>query len=126
MVDWMLEVLHVLNQSDFVFLRSVSLLDQYFKRTKKVIDVTDLHLNGMVCMFIASKYEEIEPIKIRELIDEVGHFIFSKEDIQNKELDILKTLQFQVGNPIEKELVDMTLMKLTGQILITQQFLSIV
>ena len=94
MVDWMLEVLHVLNQSDFVFLRSVSLLDQYFKRTKKVIDVTDLHLNGMVCMFIASKYEEIEPIKIRELIDDVGHFLFSKEHIQNKELDILSTLQF--------------------------------
>jgi hypothetical protein len=75
-------------------------MDQYFKRTKTTLYVEDLYLTGITCMLIASKFEEIRPIAMRELIEDVSHFNFTKIEIHQKEIEILVSLQFNVNIPI--------------------------
>ena len=88
----MLEVLHALKQSDQVFYVSVSILDLYFKKSGEKLKVSDLHLTGIACMFLASKVEEVLPIQMSEMIEDVGHFNFTKEEIQKQEIKVLSTL----------------------------------
>jgi hypothetical protein len=52
----------------------------------------------MGVIFLASKYEDVLPISMRHLIDDVGHFKFTKNQIINLEKDILATLAFKIVN----------------------------
>jgi len=59
MVDWMIEVLTNFKCEDQTFFLAISLLDRYLKGSPKPQEIADLHLMGVTCMFIASKYEDI-------------------------------------------------------------------
>ena len=56
MVDWMIEVLSSYKMSEDTFFRSVKILDSFFKKTKKIQEIKDLHLIGIAAMFSACKY----------------------------------------------------------------------
>jgi hypothetical protein len=43
-------------------------------------------------VFIASKLEEMKPIKIQKLKEEAGHNKFKYKSIREKEVDLIKTL----------------------------------
>lgn len=92
MVDWMVEVLTTFKNSDQAFFLSINLLDRYFKETDKVLGGSDLHVSGIVCMFIASKYEDVIPLLMRTVINKVGHNKFEIPLIEDKELDILRAI----------------------------------
>ena len=64
-----------------MFYLSVSIMDLYFKRSDEKLKVSDLHLTGIACMFLASKFEEVRPIFMSEMIDNVGHFSFTRDQI---------------------------------------------
>lgn len=36
-------------------------------------EVTDLHIIGVTCMFIASKYEDYYPIKMKIVFEKIAH-----------------------------------------------------
>ncbi len=49
------------------------------KNQQKVVLTSDcLYLLGMAIVFIASKYEDVMPIAMKHLIDDVGHFKFTR------------------------------------------------
>ena len=81
MLDWMVEVLAVFRCSDQVFFQAVNILDRYFKQCQEVIPVKDLHLSGVVAMFLASKYEDIVPLTLKTVQEKIGHAKFSDDDI---------------------------------------------
>jgi len=56
MVDWMIEVLSSYKMGEECFFRSVKYMDEYFKKSTKNLEVSDLHLIGVASMFMASKY----------------------------------------------------------------------
>ena len=90
------------------------------------MDVKDLYLTGVASMLIASKFEEIRPLSMRELIEDVSHFNFSKVEINEKEIEILVSLQFSVNIPLAKSFLDQTLLVMDGQIQMTSQFIRII
>lgn len=45
-------------------------------------------------MFIASKYEEIYPIRLDILQERIAHGKIAKEEIKNKEVEILDSLNY--------------------------------
>jgi hypothetical protein len=92
MVDWMVEVLTTFKNSDQTFFLAINLLDRYFKNTERVLTGSDLHLSGIVCMFIASKYEDVIPLLMRTIINKIGHNKFEVPTIELKELDILNAI----------------------------------
>ncbi len=86
-----------------------------------------LYLIGMTIVFLSSKYEDVLPISMRHIIDDVGHFKFTRSQIITLEKDILSTIGFKLvnvnchfheaslkfnqllisaGKPLAKELID--------------------
>ena len=51
----------------------MSILDRYFKGKTETREVGDLHIIGVASMFIASKYEDIYPLKMRMVHEKIAH-----------------------------------------------------
>ena len=73
MIDWMIEVLTNFKCDDQTFFLSVSLLDRYFKLKPDIREISDLHVIGVTSMFIASKYEDIYPLKMKMVFEKIAH-----------------------------------------------------
>jgi len=37
------------------------------------MEVSDLHITGVTCMFIASKFEDIYPLKMKTIHEKIAH-----------------------------------------------------
>lgn len=95
MIDWMIEVLCSYKCTDMTFFVAVNYMDMYFQRTNIKHELNDLHLIGVSSMYVATKYEEISPLRISVMHSKISHGKFSKEEIRNKETDILQALNFE-------------------------------
>ena len=56
-------------------------MDLFFLKCKEKIPIDKLHLIGSLCIFIASKNEEISFIKINQLLKNITYDKFSKKEI---------------------------------------------
>lgn len=99
MIDWMIEVLTNFKCDDQTFFLSVSLLDRYFKLKQEVREISDLHIIGVTCMFIASKYEDIYPLKMKMVYEKIAHKKLAIDKIKSLEMDILKTIKYRIPAP---------------------------
>lgn len=76
MVDWIIEVFanYYETTSDETFFKTILLMDAYIKYTQdKVVEDQDIHLVGIACMFIASKYEDIYHIPLVDFVERIAH-----------------------------------------------------
>ena len=96
MIDWMLEVLSAYNSEIFTFNLSVQIMDMYIAKCKSCLSNNEVHLIGIVAMFIASKMEDIYPIRMSHVRTKISHGKFSERDIRKKEKAVLETLGFEV------------------------------
>ena len=99
MVDWMIEIFTIIQTNDITFFNAVNIMDTYFYKSKESYKPTDLHLIGICSIFIASKFCDINPIRLKFLIEKIGHDKFSKEEIINMEEKILNILQYDILKP---------------------------
>ena len=99
MIDWMIEVLTNFKCDDQTFFLSVSLLDRYFKYKQECKEVADLHIIGVTAMFIASKYEDIYPLKMKMVYEKIAHKKLPIERIKSLETDIMKALNYRIHTP---------------------------
>lgn len=99
MMDWMIEVLKIYQQKEATIFKSFFILDCFLARHQGPIKSSELHLIGTCCMFIASKQEEVAPIRLNVLYEEVCKAKFSKEEIIETELRILRVINFQTHQP---------------------------
>lgn len=91
----MIEVLCSYKCSDMTFFVAVNYMDLYFQRTATKHELNDLHLIGVASMYVATKYEEICPLRISVMQSKISHGKFTKEEIKTKETDILQALNFE-------------------------------
>jgi hypothetical protein len=96
MIDWMIEVLSSYYCDENTFFLSINIMDRYFKYTTEILKPDDLHLIGIACMFIASKFYDIFPIKLKMMAEKVSHGKFSAEQIKSAEEKIVKCLNYMV------------------------------
>lgn len=79
MVDWMCEVLNIAFKNtccDQTLFLAVNLMDRYIQALEErgqVFKSSDLHLTGVTCMFIASKYEDVHPLLMKTVYLKIGH-----------------------------------------------------
>ncbi len=106
MIDWMVEVLHAYKMSDQTFFLAVNILDRFFKKARKSLPQSELHLTGMVSMFISSKYEDLSPLLMKTIINKIGHGKFSLKNILERELEMLRTIEFRIGSPTMLEFIE--------------------
>lgn len=77
-------------------------MDRYFAALAKQgasLKLQELHVTGITCMFMASKYEDIYPLLLRTVYQKIAHKKISTQEIRDRELMILKALGFKLGAP---------------------------
>ena len=102
MVDWMIEVLSNYHCDESTYFESVNLMDRYFKECSnknKVLEPSELHLIGVTSMFIASKYQDIYPLRLKIVQDKIAHNKLTCKEIKDKEDEIARYLNYNIGLP---------------------------
>jgi hypothetical protein len=96
MVDWMVEVLTSYKCSNRTFFKTVDIMDRYFQSENKCVPISKLHLVGVTSIYIATKIEEVYPIKLKTVEEKIAHKKISEREILDKENDILRAMSFNV------------------------------
>lgn len=99
MLDWMIEVLKIYQQSDETLFRAIALMDGYLAATPACVRPGDLHILGSTCMFLASKQEEVRPIKLSALVADICKDKLPADAILAKELEVMGALGFRSQRP---------------------------
>lgn len=99
MIDWMIEVLTNFRCDDQTFFLAVSLQDRFFKNCEEAKEVSDLHVVGVTSMFIASKFEDIYPLKMKTVFEKIAHKKLEIQKIKDLELDIMKSINYKIHAP---------------------------
>lgn len=97
MVNWMLEIFYTFRSNEETFLAAVEIMDKfiyYFK--KKTLTDENIHLIGMVSIYIASKVYDLIPIQLDNIIHQIGHEQFTQKQILLMERRIIKNINFDV------------------------------
>ncbi|XP_037088409.1 G1/S-specific cyclin-E-like [Pollicipes pollicipes] len=95
LIDWLIEVCEVHRLHRETFHLAVDFLDRYLSRTRD-LPKSQLQLGGITCLMIASKLEEIYPPKVADFAY-VTDGACTSEDIQDKELVIMKILNWSLS-----------------------------
>jgi len=103
LIDWLVEVhMKYKLKAETLFL-AISILDRFLAR--KTVAKKKLQLIGVVSTLIASKYEEIYPPKISDLVY-ICDRAYSKDEILEMEIVVLNVLEFQLRVPTAMQFLD--------------------
>lgn len=97
LIDWIVEVQQQLEFNHEVLYLSVKLLDLYLNN--KRVDKEKLQVLGGAAMFIACKYEERIPPALDDFIF-VSDNAYDRSELTEMEIDILHTVQYDIGAPL--------------------------
>ncbi|CAD8127951.1 unnamed protein product [Paramecium sonneborni] len=109
MIDWIVEVVSSYKCKDQTFYLSVRLMDLYLSKTTQKHVSSDLHLVGVTSMFMACKYEEIYPVKLSIVHEKIAHKKLTKEEIKDKEANILQVIDFNLNGATILDILAMVL-----------------
>jgi hypothetical protein len=98
MVDWMIEVLTNFKCRDLTLYLAVKIMDRFLK-ISPTKQVSDLHIVGVTSMFMASKYEDIYPLRMQMVYEKIAHKKVSVEAIKNMEKEVMTALGSSLGIP---------------------------
>lgn len=96
MINWILEVTHNFKQNENTFFLAVSLLDRSFKERSGLSLEPNLHLAGITSMWIASKVEEVRPLKLGVLCRVIGHGKFGEALLKQSEKEMIKSVGYRI------------------------------
>lgn len=97
LIDWLIQVhlkFHLLQETLYL---CVQIIDAYLQ----LVDVPKMQLQlvGVTAMFVASKYEEMYVPAIDDFVYMTDN-TYTKSDIRQMEISILRTLDFMIGKPL--------------------------
>lgn len=98
LVNWCIEIHSVLKLLPETLYLTISLIDQYFNKTI-VKRQSQVQLAACGAFLIASKYEEIYPPDVNDLLH-LTQNSYTRREIHQIEIQILETLDFNLGKPI--------------------------
>ncbi|KAL2454199.1 Cyclin-A3-2 [Abeliophyllum distichum] len=102
LVDWLAEVAEEYKLLPDTLYLTVSYIDRFL--SMNAINRQRLQLLGVSSMLIASKYEEIRPPRVDDFCY-ITDNTYTKEEVVKMEADVLKSLNFEMGNPTVKTFV---------------------
>ena len=109
MVNWMVEVFEIFKDksTNETFFRAVLIMDMFIKHyQEKVLNNTDVYIIGLSCIFISSKYTDLDPITLQQFEDFKFLEKHPKEKILEFEFTILRTIGFEIYFPIVTDFLD--------------------
>jgi len=112
MVDWMIEVLSQFGSTGHTFFLAVSIMDRFFGQASVSLPPSQLHVVGVTCIFIASKFEDVHPLKLKVVWEKVGHRRLSEKEIRRTENFVVSTIDYSIGVPLLSEVLGYLVEKL--------------
>ena len=94
MLDWMVEVVSSYKFSAKTYFSSVALMDHYFAAEEHRLPITRLHIVGVVSMLVATKMDEVYPLKVKTVYDKIVHRKIEKKDLVEMEEKLVEKLNF--------------------------------
>jgi len=67
-------------------------MDRFFEKSTSVLADRDVHLVGITSIFIASKFEDVFPIRMKNVYKKIAFEAFTEVQIKEKEIIILDTI----------------------------------
>lgn len=71
-------------------------MDTFYLKAPSSQKPSELHLTGVTAMWIATKYEEVYPLRLKTLEQKIAHGKLTKADMKKKESEIMHVLGFQL------------------------------
>lgn len=96
LIEWIIDVHRKFRLRAETLYVTVFIVDRFLSMKK--IKKHGLHILGITALLISTKYEEIYPPQLKELLN-VSENKFNKAEVLKMELDILVTLQFDLTSP---------------------------
>lgn len=90
----MIEVHSAYKFTPKTYFASVELMDRYFKAEQQRLPITRLHIIGVVAILIATKMDEVYPLKIKTVYEKIVHKKLEKKDLIDMEARITEKLGF--------------------------------
>ena len=84
------------SQSDVTILTTIEIFDTIIKFFEFDLSSRDMYIIMIASLFISSKFEEVNQIKLFSLIDLHTEYIITKEDILGAERIILNKLKYKI------------------------------
>merc|ERR1719412_1442150 len=103
LIDWLVEVHMKLRMRSETLFLTVNIIDRYL--SVRPVLRKKLQLLGVVAMFIAAKYEEIDPPRVHEFAYLTDH-TYSKKEIVTMECNVLAALEYQIAVPTVVHFLD--------------------
>ncbi|XP_074594569.1 G2/mitotic-specific cyclin-B-like [Brevipalpus obovatus] len=97
LVDWLITIHHQFKLCMETYFMTIQLIDRYCQLEQ--VPKKKIQLVGVTGLFIASKFEEIYPPEMEEIL-RVCDGIYTKKDIIRMEISMLKTLNFDICRPL--------------------------
>ncbi len=96
LVEWIIDVHRKFRLMPETLYVATNVIDRYL--SIQHIKKSELHLLGVTALLIATKYEEIYPPELKDLLS-ISENKFTKQDVLKMESKILSTLEFNFMNP---------------------------
>ncbi|KAI3925834.1 hypothetical protein MKX01_003393 [Papaver californicum] len=100
LVDRLVKIAQVYEFVEDTLYLTVSYIDRFL--SSKSIHRQRLELLGLSCMFVAAKYEEIDHPSMEEFSGITNNTGINKDEMLKMEREILRLLNFEMGNPTIK------------------------
>jgi len=94
MLDWMVEVTAQFECATQTYFLAVTVMDMFFTRYSKSLPSSELHVVGVTAMFIASKVEDVYPLRLKLVHERIANMTLSETKIKATEIAILRSLDF--------------------------------
>lgn len=96
LVDWLFEVFYAYKNDESSIYLTIHLMDSFIYKTKQKLTNNDIHLIGVVCLFISSKAEDLSPLDMGTIHSRISHGKFKDKEIRKKEKEILEIVNFNL------------------------------
>ena len=99
MTDWMIEVCTSFKCAPRTYFLAVAIMDRYLQASFKndiVRENSEIHLMGVVSMYLASKYEDVYPLHSRIISEKIAHGAITQKQIIEKEREFLALFEFEI------------------------------
>jgi cyclin B len=97
MLDWMIEVTSSYKFTAKTYFASVYLMDRYFLAEEARLPITRLHIIGVVSMLVATKMDEVFPLKVKTVYEKIVHKKIEKRELVEMEARMVDKLDFDLN-----------------------------
>jgi hypothetical protein len=97
MLDWMIEVTSSYKFTAKTYFASVYLMDRYFRAEEARLPITRLHIVGVVSMLVATKMDEVFPLKVKTVYEKIVHKKIDKRELVEMEARLVEKLDFALN-----------------------------